>query len=133
MRPTSTIALPWLLGPHARRTWLGLLVAQIVVVCWLAFSPEPPPAADTGWDKANHALAFSVMSCTAEFAIWPLRARRWITVTGLLGLGGLIEGVQTRIPGRSGEWPDLLADGVGIALGLLAAAWLLALLGARRH
>lgn len=132
MHPPPAPTLPWLLTAQARRGWQCLLAALVVMVCWLAFSPDPPPAADTGWDKANHALAFAVLGFTAEFAFWPLRWRRWTNVVGLLGLGVVIELVQTRIPGRSGEWPDLLADAVGLALGLLAAAPALARLGARR-
>ena len=99
-----------------------LLGALALAVCWLAFSPAPPPAADTGWDKANHALAFAVLAVTAELAFWPLPRRRWVTALGLLAFGGFIELVQAQIPERTGEWPDLLADGSGIALGLLLVA-----------
>ena len=113
---------PWWLAPPARRLWKALLGALALAVCWLAFSPAPPPAADTGWDKANHALAFAVLAVTAELAFWPWTRRRWFTALGLLAFGGFIELVQTQIPERTGEWPDLLADGSGIALGLLLVA-----------
>jgi VanZ family protein len=115
-------ALPWWLAPGARRLWQLLLVALALAVCWLAFSPTPPPTADTGWDKANHALAFAVLAVTAELAFWPMYRRRWFTALGLLAFGGFIELVQTQIPERAGEWPDLLADGSGIALGLALVA-----------
>jgi VanZ family protein len=36
--------------------------------------------------------------------------------------GVFIEVVQAQIPGRTGEWPDLLADALGIAAGLALAA-----------
>ncbi len=94
----------------------------MLVIGWLAFSPRPPPQADTGWDKGNHALAFGVLAVVADvaFSAWLQRRRR--VVAGLLAYGAFIELVQTQIPERTGEWPDLLADGVGIALGLLALA-----------
>ena len=113
---------PRWLAPWARRLWQVLLGALALAICWLAFSPAPPPAADTGWDKANHALAFAVLAVTAELAFWPWTRRRWFTALGLLAFGGFIELVQTQIPERTGEWPDLLADGSGIALGLLLVA-----------
>lgn len=101
-----------------------LLLAAVPGVAWLAFDPHPPPAADTGWDKSNHALAFGVMAMLA-WAGYPGPARRPLQVTAwLMAYGVVIEVVQSRIPGRSGEWPDLIADAAGIALGL--AAWGLA-------
>ncbi|MBK9363989.1 MAG: VanZ family protein [Rubrivivax sp.] len=117
--------LPWWLHPSARRWWRALLALLLLAVAWLAFSPAPPPQADTGWDKANHALAFAVLAAVAELAVWPHPARRWLTVVGLLAYGALIEGVQSRLPPRSGEWSDLAADAAGIAIGLLLAAPLL--------
>jgi VanZ family protein len=37
----------------------------------------------------------------------------------MLAFGGLIEIVQSVIPGRSSEWLDLGADSVGICIGLV--------------
>lgn len=107
--------------PGALRVARVLLAAAVLGVAWLAFDPHPPPAADTGWDKSNHALAFAVMAILA-WAGWPGPARRpWQVTAWLMAYGAFIEGVQSQIPGRSGEWPDLLADAAGIAIGL--AAW----------
>lgn len=125
-------ASPWWLASRALRVWRLLLGALALAVCWLAFSPAPPPSADTGWDKANHALAFAVLAVNAELAFWPLPRRRWFTALGLLAFGGFIELVQTQIPERAGEWPDLLADGSGIALGLVLVAMVQGL-GARHR
>lgn len=101
-----------------RRLWAGLLAAQMAVVCALAFMPAPPPAADLGWDKANHLLAFAVMAATAV-AAWGREAGRARFVWALLlALGAFIEAVQSQLPARSAEWGDLAADAVGIAAGL---------------
>jgi VanZ family protein len=82
--------------------------------------PAPPPAVDTGWDKANHLLAFAGPMFAGCAAGWP--ARR--LAAALLAYGGAIELLQTRLPPRSGDWADWLADAAGIALGaLLARAW----------
>jgi VanZ family protein len=125
---TRLSGVQWLVSPVARRGWLLLLVILILTICWLAFSPAPPRRIDTGWDKANHALAFAVLAFTAEMAFWPVTARRRLNVLGLLTFGVFIEVVQSGIPGRSADALDVLADGVGITLGLTAIAllaWLL--------
>jgi len=114
----------WLRAP-ARRFWAWLLAALIVVVAWFAFTPAPPRTLETIWDKLHHALAFTVLACVAELAAWPRRRHRWEVALGLLAWGGVIELVQSQLPTRSAEWGDLLADAVGIAIGLLLALPLL--------
>lgn len=122
MRSSTSAPAPWWIGPTARRLWQLLLVVLGMAVCWLAFSPAPPPAADTGWDKANHALAFTVLAIVAELAFWPRRRRAAVNALGLLAFGAFIELVQSQIPERTGEWPDLLADGTGVTIGLALVA-----------
>jgi VanZ family protein len=99
-----------------------LLLMLALVICWFAFVPDPPPSVDTGWDKLNHVLAFSALSFTAWFAWGTARRRAAGVMFGALAYGVFIEVIQSRIPGRSGEWPDLLADVIGIAIGIAAAA-----------
>jgi VanZ family protein len=122
---TPDLPPPWYLGAAARRGWQLLLALLVVAVAVLAFSPEPPDSIDTGWDKTNHLLAFAALAFSAEGAFWPQVSRRWRNSAALMAYGVFIELVQTQIPGRSGEVPDLLADAAGIALGLLLAAVLL--------
>jgi VanZ family protein len=50
-------------------------------------------------------------------------ARRWALV-GSLAVGVGIELLQTRVPGRSFEWIDLVADLAGAVLGLTVPVWL---------
>lgn len=99
-----------------------LLALLVAAVAWLAFTPDPPPRATTGWDKANHALAFCSMA-VAALSGWP-RARRVAVPAVLLGYGVLIELVQAFVPGRSAEAADLAADATGIVIGaLLVHGW----------
>jgi|GEM_PF-404518 len=115
------------------RAWRACLVVLLCAVSWLAFSPHPPPQADTGWDKLNHLLAFSVLTVCACRA-FAGTGRHFVRVTSaMLAYGVFIELVQTQIPGRSGEWPDLLADSLGIGAGLLFAALLDRLLRNQRR
>lgn len=108
MQPRLRITLP-------TRLALGLFIATAVIVTYLALTPTPPKAADLGWDKLNHLSAFTALMLLAGQA-WPRHRRR--AGLALLAHGGLIEILQTQVPGRSAEWGDLLADGVGIVLGL---------------
>jgi VanZ family protein len=95
---------------------------MLVVVLWLAFTPRPPPTLDTGWDKLNHALAFGALALSGRFGFPGARWRAFAVALGLLALGVLIEAVQSFLPARSSELYDVLADGVGIVVGLAAAA-----------
>ncbi len=118
-----------------RRAWQLLLGLLLMVIAGLAFHPHPPASIDSGWDKLNHAAAFAVLGAVGWLAQPPGRWRGWRALAGLLAYGAFIEVVQTLIPERSGEWRDLLADGIGLALGIgpfLLAARIEALAGRRQ-
>lgn len=109
--------------PSWRGAWRILFVMLIGTVTWLALSPNESPVQLSRYDKIEHALAFAALGTAA--ALGGVGSRRVIALSavGLLMYGGLIELAQTRIAGRSGEWADWLADAIGIACGLLLAAW----------
>jgi VanZ family protein len=67
----------------------------------------------TGWDKANHALAFGTLGVLGCLA-WPQRRRQ--VLFGLLAYGVLIELLQSLTPDRSAEAFDVLADSIGLLL-----------------
>ncbi len=107
---------------EAQRYWRVLVLLLIAAISFLALSPHPPTGLSTGWDKSNHALAFGSLGFCGFWCV-ATRRERWMELPlGLLVFGGVIELLQLHVPGRSGEWPDLLADSVGIALGMLIAA-----------
>ncbi len=115
--------IPALSGqPSTARRWRVALCLLLGVITWLALSPVPPRQADLGWDKLNHLAAFATL---AVVAVLGRCGPRWRIGAALLAYGGLIEVLQSFTPNRVGEWPDLLADSGGIALGLLlVAGWL---------
>jgi len=123
---TACDAMPVWLRPSARRLWAALLVLLLFAVAWFAFTPAPPRAIDTGWDKVNHALAFTALTLVAKLAAWPQPRHRLHVTAGLLVFGVCIELVQAQLPTRTAEAADVLADLVGIGSGLLLAAALLA-------
>lgn len=115
-----------LFGP-ATLHWRVLLALLMGLVCALAVTPAPPPDLHLGWDKLNHTVAFAALGFCAALG-WP--APRWArlaVLAALLAFGGMIELVQHFVPNRSAEWGDLLADAIGIGLGVLLATALLRL------
>ncbi len=109
----------------ARRGWRALLGLLWLAVSYLALTPDPPPQIDTGWDKANHILAFASLAGAAMLAFSPARSKPAVIAALLVVYGILIEVLQSFVPGRTADAADVVADAVGIALGLLAAWWLL--------
>ena len=109
------------LQPWARAAFWLTTVAVLV----LTLSPGPllPRDPFNLWDKAQHALAFAVLTMLGLLA-WPQPSLRWRTLLSLVALGGFIEVAQHLSGWRHGEWSDWGADAVGVALvGLAARAW----------
>jgi len=107
---------------QSTRFWQALLLVLLVVVAWLALTPKPPPNLTLGWDKLNHSGAFVGLAFCAWLGQGAHARRRALALVALLAYGGLIELAQLFVPGRFGEWADLLADAVGLVIGT-ALAW----------
>lgn len=101
----------WLLGGAA----LVLLVAYLCLRPSGAGEPLFPHA-----DKWAHLLAFAALSVMLLALV---ERRHYAAVcAALLVFGAVIEVAQFVMPyGRSAEWWDLVADGVGILAGLAAS------------
>ena len=63
------------------------------------------------WDKAQHALAFAVLTGWA-LLLWSQWSGR--VVLGMLAFGAGIELAQWAVGWRFAEWADLAADAVGV-------------------
>ena len=73
------------------------------------------------WDKAQHTLAFVVLTGWA-LLLWPMRAVP--VVLGMLAYGAGIELAQWAVGWRFAEWADLAADTVGVAMAwALVTGW----------
>ena len=107
------VARSWLPKPGAA-VWRWLLALAMLALLVLSLAPSSLALPTTGWDKANHALGFSVLGLLGQWA-WP--GRTAIVLTALLAYGGLIELLQSFTPDRSAEAIDLLADWVGLLVG----------------
>lgn len=92
-----------------------LFVLCALAVLVLSLLPPDAPEVTTGWDKANHLLAFGTLAALGIRA-WP--ARPWHLALGLTAYGAAIEILQSLTSFRDPSWADLLADVLGIAIGL---------------
>ncbi len=108
-------------APERRSLWRALLAVLVLAITWLALVPAPPKLMTTGWDKSNHLLAFASLAFASAWARWP-QPRKWpVLFAVVLAYGGAIEIAQSFLPPREADVLDLLADSLGILLGLLAA------------
>lgn len=108
-------------APRWQAAWRACAIALAVVIAGLALTPTPPPVPGLPWDKAQHALAFAALAAAGRLSArnGPRPAAWWFL--GCVAYGAAIELAQLRVPGRSGEVADVLADAVGAVLGLGAA------------
>lgn len=84
-----------------------------VAIGILALLPATMPLPSTGWDKANHALAFTVLGWLGV-TCWPSNALR--VLVALAAYGGAIEIAQMFTETRTAEWADWAVDLAGLAL-----------------
>ncbi len=97
----------------------GVFALVVVVSLGVLFAPaDDVPAALPGVDKLVHAALFAALAASGRWA----GGRPALLAVGLAGYGAVSEVLQAVTPlSRTGSLADLLADLVGVALGL--AAW----------
>lgn len=93
----------------------------LALVATLSLIPSPPsPPGPLGWDKAQHALAYGFL---AWWWLQALEGRRALAVVvALIGYGILIECLQGLSGIRHFSVADMIANTVGVALGLFLCA-----------
>ena len=108
------------LSPLARRYAGAVFLLCLAAILYLSLAPtDATPAANLGWDKARHALAYLVLTGLGLFAFGP----RLVLLGGVVLRGAGVEVAQAaRDLGRQGDLADLAANltGEGAAL----AIWL---------
>lgn len=101
---------------------LAIFLTLLVALAIAHGTLSPPGSQGQAWpltDKQIHALAFALLMLPGAL-IAPQLARRLGPVA--LAYGGAIELIQPSF-GRSAEWGDFLADGLGVLAGLFLG-WL---------
>ena len=118
--------------------WFPFLAWGMLIV-WLSLIPAPPSIDNPffGWDKFQHAVAYSIFTLLAfrAFGLFAAAARRrWLKAAAVtLMLGGSLEvaqGLFTQT--RTAEWSDLLADLAGAGAAYLAVRVYLCLVPGER-
>ena len=104
--------------PAGRGRWL-LLAVLVAVHLAILYAPRAGGGGlFPGVDKVVHAATFGSVAWAGLWA--GLGARWWVPlVAGHAVVSELVQ--ATALPHRSGDWRDVVADLVGVALGVLAA------------
>ena len=100
-----------------RSAWVLAMLA-VTVLALLPVEHLQSPVFDW-WDKAQHALAFWVLTGWALW-LWPVSVPRVLLV--MLAYGAGLELAQWAVGWRFAEWADLAADAVGVALAWVCVA-----------
>ena len=105
--------------------WLAMLLSVgLPLTLWLGGAQPIAVGLFTApWDKVAHITVYAVLSCAIGFA----SGRRGFSAmaigfAGALLVGLLDEASQMRLPGRTADIDDLVADAVGAALGTTVLA-----------
>lgn len=99
------------------------LVVAIGLVTYFSTTPMDHAVSDSLNDKANHLIAFYVLSFLADFS-FPRTRFGWRKIILVLAYGLAIEVIQFYLPYRMFSLLDLLADGAGILIFALSVPWL---------
>lgn len=83
-------------------------------------------AAELPWDQIVHGLLFAVLAWVwcRPFARAGRTSDLLLAAVAAVVYGAAIEGFQMLVGYRSGEWMDLVADAIGVAVGALLATGL---------
>lgn len=108
---------------HAR-AWVAASVLLVAAVLLASLAPLSLPLSSvpTHFDKLEHAFAYLCL------AVWftglVARGHYWRVAVALLLLGVVVEILQAAMPfGRQGDPLDLVANLIGIGLGVAIATW----------
>lgn len=103
----------------------------LLVVTVLALVPQQAAVISTGWDKANHCIAFAVLLALFDHAYPSLKLYKNKFFLLLL-YGVLLEAFQAMLPGRFASVLDIIADVVGLVAYTLLHAFLERVFPARK-
>lgn len=97
--------------------WRATFALSLIAILCLATTSFSSPALSAPGDKVNHLIAFIELTLLSRLG-WPGKpVLRY--AYALLAFGLALELVQSQLDYRDFSWADLLADGAGIAVGLL--------------
>lgn len=89
----------------------------IVAIEYLATTSLEIKPIQNSWDKANHFIAFMTLYITLSLGYPKLEVTKKVLILLLFGLQ--IECVQYFLPNREFSLLDVVADGIGIVMGMM--------------
>ena len=104
-----------------RALWLAIGWGLVATIVWLSVTPRPPDIGIEHGDKLGHFAAYgATMFWFCQ--LYPRWAARIAYAAGFIAMGIALEFVQRWLGYRSFEVLDMVADAVGVVLGLTAAS-----------
>jgi VanZ family protein len=101
---------------NLRPVWLAVGWGVVAAIVWLSLTPSPPKVDFEQSDKVGHFLAYGgVMFWFAQ--LYARRSTQLAYAAGFVAMGVALEFIQGWTGYRSFELLDMLADGIGVALG----------------
>jgi VanZ family protein len=115
--------ITWLKGLIELPFWLrGLAFALVTAILLFAgLRAQPIPELFVEEDKLHHWIGFLVFTCSCRLA-FPNVKFRWVAV-GCLLTGVIIEAAQGLMPLRTASPYDMLANSIGVLMGLLISRY----------
>ncbi|MHB1084259.1 MAG: VanZ family protein [Thiobacillus sp.] len=117
------------MNPPLFRNWIpgaSLILAVLLLglFVWGGNQPQAAGLIPAPWDKLAHLAWFATLAGLLVFGLRSAGIRVLLLVAlACAALGAWDEWRQLTLPGRTFGLDDLLADGVGIAFGLLLTVW----------
>lgn len=97
-----------------------VLVAYAALVAVASLRPGSGSSLDP-WDKLLHFLTYAVFAILASRAVG--KDRYGYACLAIIAYGGLMEVLQSRMPGRMMSGYDFVANALGVAMGALAVKY----------
>tara|TARA_R100001440_G_scaffold24211_5_gene39367 strand:+ start:34004 stop:34438 length:435 start_codon:yes stop_codon:yes gene_type:complete len=101
--------------------WRLALFGSMLIILWLATTRLDYPIPSSSWDKLNHLAAFIELTILARLS-WP-KLRPVYAGLAMLAYGLTIEIIQAPLAYREFSLLDLVADGIGVIIGLILMLW----------
>ena len=102
--------------------WLGVWIALQAATVAVCLVPIPPVSTRVQhFDKVEHLVGYAVLAAYAAM-LFASRRALGLAAIGLIALGAIIEVLQSMTSWRSADGGDLVANALGVGLGMLVAA-----------
>jgi VanZ family protein len=101
-----------------KRVLRVLFLILLIIIEYLATTTREMILVESIWDKANHFMAFFVLYVIFSMAYENISLLKKVLL--LILFGWQIEIVQSFIPGRFYSLYDIVADTIGILIGVIA-------------